>query len=618
MTFNSYRNPGSSQTINYTIDRDPTLPPGIPADDGALVARTDVPSIYYHSGPLDTDWTLIGSAEVPTPAFSTTTVKVIYARTTGNDTTGNGTLATPYATFARAIRDVPLVLPPLVRYFVDITGLDETLPVDFALPAIKGSDYYGIGSDHYGSRQFVCGLNIMSQLKEFSAITSAEAHIAASEITANVADAVTGLRLITTTKNYAAGVLRGAIFKCAGGRSAIVWDNTVGPNSAITLLTFSTNAVFNGPVILSEPGASLRADSFGDQSFSGVSFRHIDSFAVSGINLANTDADPFAYSANVVGSTTPIFSECYIEGIYIGPSTQYTYLAGCFLKNKTVESEGRTELLIAGSLCQDIPTFYTYDVESIQASGSGFRNCAAIGPRPTAFFIDGVPNFLGSGVPVAISIAACEIDGAVADSDTGTPGYGVFSVGPGLGIANTRISNCAADAIYVNGSEAVIQTVAGAANGGVGILADKGAQVSVRYPTGTADTFTKAGTTMTINVTSLPPADQGPFTQAMVGLPITISGSTTPANDGVFTVLSVSTDGKQLSYTNAAGVAEPFAGTWMAQTSSVTGTGDVKSGSLAAVTYAALALDQQYDLAPGPAGNPTTFNAQTGARIFRA
>jgi len=61
MTFNSYRNPGSSQTINYTIDRDPTVAPGIPAEAGALVARTDLPSIYYHSGPLDTDWTLIGS-----------------------------------------------------------------------------------------------------------------------------------------------------------------------------------------------------------------------------------------------------------------------------------------------------------------------------------------------------------------------------------------------------------------------------------------------------------------------------------------------------------------------------------------------------------------------------
>jgi hypothetical protein len=52
-------------------------------------------------------------------------------------------------------------------------------------------------------------------------------------------------------------------------------------------------------------------------------------------------------------------------------------------------------------------------------------------------------------------------------------------------------------------------------------------------------------------------------------------------------------------------------------TTTVTGTGgDVQSGSLAPVTYAVLAAHQQYDLAPGPAGNPTTFNAMTGSRIF--
>jgi hypothetical protein len=55
----------------------------------------------------------------------------------------------------------------------------------------------------------------------------------------------------------------------------------------------------------------------------------------------------------------------------------------------------------------------------------------------------------------------------------------VFNIGPGLAVANVKINGCAADAIYVNGGNAVIQTVAGTGNGGVGILADKGAQVSV-------------------------------------------------------------------------------------------------------------------------------------------
>jgi len=62
MTSSSYRNPGSSQTINYQSDTDPSLPPGIPAEANALCFRSDIPSLYAHNGPLDTDWTLVGSS----------------------------------------------------------------------------------------------------------------------------------------------------------------------------------------------------------------------------------------------------------------------------------------------------------------------------------------------------------------------------------------------------------------------------------------------------------------------------------------------------------------------------------------------------------------------------
>lgn len=61
MTSSSYRNPGSSQTINYQIDGDPSIAPGLAAEANALCFRSDIPSLYAHSGPLDTDWTLIGS-----------------------------------------------------------------------------------------------------------------------------------------------------------------------------------------------------------------------------------------------------------------------------------------------------------------------------------------------------------------------------------------------------------------------------------------------------------------------------------------------------------------------------------------------------------------------------
>lgn len=60
MTSSSYRNPGSSQTINYQIDSDPSIAPGLAAEANALCFRSDIPSLYAHSGPLDTDWTQVG------------------------------------------------------------------------------------------------------------------------------------------------------------------------------------------------------------------------------------------------------------------------------------------------------------------------------------------------------------------------------------------------------------------------------------------------------------------------------------------------------------------------------------------------------------------------------
>lgn len=57
------------------------------------------------------------------------TDQIIYVRTTGSDVTGDGTALTPYATFARAIRDVPAKCD-MTRYWLDVTGITEYLPND--------------------------------------------------------------------------------------------------------------------------------------------------------------------------------------------------------------------------------------------------------------------------------------------------------------------------------------------------------------------------------------------------------------------------------------------------------------------------------------------------------
>jgi hypothetical protein len=261
----------------------------------------------------------------------------------------------------------------------------------------------------------------------------------------------------------------------------MVYGNTAGPNSVLILSSTSTNPVWfppTTPLRLLEQSATLTAQDDG-RNYTGVSFRNIDSLLVQAIRFRNTDPSPYSYGVNVIGCPTPIFEGCDIEGIYVGPLTQYTYLASTMFHNKIIESEGQTTLYVAGSVLQDMPTMYTYDVEQIGLNGCGVRNCAAIGPRPGVVF---TPAFttVGNGSSTKMQITNTQIDGSVADTDFGTPGYGILNTGLATTIANCRISGCAADAIYSTAnSSAIVQTVVGTGNGGVGILADMGSQVSV-------------------------------------------------------------------------------------------------------------------------------------------
>jgi len=74
-------------------------------------------------------------------------------------------------------------------------------------------------------------------------------------------------------------------------------------------------------------------------------------------------------------------------------------------------------------------------------------------------------------------------------------------------------------------------------------------------PTGTGDQFILSGTTVTL-------LDLGyTFSGHEVGRSITIAGATSGANNGTFVITDV-TSNNMITYTNAAGVAESYTGTW--------------------------------------------------------
>jgi len=396
-----------------------------------------------------------------------------------------------------------MTIVPLERYVVDITGVQELLPPDYAVPPIKSWGYYGVHVDDLDTRVYQTALVIRAQYVPFSGVPAAGQTIGAAEVTGVVNDPVTGLLTISTTKSYALNALAGALIQTSSSpkRTAIVYGNTAGPNSTITLANNSGNAAwFAGPFQLLEQSATLTCQN-GEESFTGMSWRHIDSFFVDGVRFRNADSDPFSYSVNVIDSSTPIFGACDIEGIYVGPSTQYFYPNSTMFRNKTIESEGQTTLVFSGCVLQDMPTLYTYDVELMTLLACGVRNCAALGPRPGVIF---TPAFttVGTGTATKMVVVNTQIDGSVADTDFGTPGYGILNAAPSANIANCAINNCAADAIFsTNNSSAIVQTVAGDGNVGVGIHAEMGSQVSVDATT------TVSGTVNDVQSGSLAPTD---------------------------------------------------------------------------------------------------------------
>jgi len=420
----------------------------------------------------------------PTPPFATD-VHIIYARPDGSDKHGKGTRDEPYATFSRAIQAVPIIIPALVRYYVDITGINETLPPDYALPPIKSASYYTVlGADPIdGARRFSNGLVITAAFQPFSGIPLADTTISIADTVSNTVDPVTFQRVIVVNKLYPAGVLRNTLLVSPGPakRTSTIFDqldNVPAPGQTTLLLTTTTvNPSFTAPFQIMEQSATLTCQN-GDEAFTGLGVKHIDAIQLQGLKLRNSDPGINSYGLCVVDVNVAIVDACDVEGMYIGPNTEYFYFAESVARNKTIESEGQTTLNLQGCCLIDMPTLYTYDVNMIYVGGCGIRNCAAIGPRPSVIF---TPAFstVGAGVATKIQVTQSRIQGSVADSDFGTPGYGVLSIGPLVTVANTQIDGCAADAIYVNGGNAVIQTVTGAGNGGVGVLADKGAQVSV-------------------------------------------------------------------------------------------------------------------------------------------
>jgi hypothetical protein len=214
----------------------------------------------------------------PQPPFQLFT-RTIYASLTGSDVTGNGTLLSPYRTFQRAVRDVPLVIPAGSRYIVDITGIGiEVLPADYAMPTIKSSKN-GLASNFTQGTHFPwqTALDIVATPQPASTVPLADTTIAAGVV---ATDATTGLKSVTdVTKVWPVNALKGKFLFSAGGAtgSGVIVSNTVDTVVVTTDVspTFPATIVEPSAILagtLGTVGASLQAPNMCPMSWNGIKF----------------------------------------------------------------------------------------------------------------------------------------------------------------------------------------------------------------------------------------------------------------------------------------------------------------------------------------------------------
>ena len=394
----------------------------------------------------------------PTGAPVTHTV---YARPGGSDTTGDGTLGNPYATFTRALRDVPLVIRNAI-YIVDITGVTEALPDGWTMPPFSGSvggllDFAPVfpGLIFYGSLVI-------------RAIPQVVLAVPAANIISQLPNATTGLITVHTNLALTAHALKGKLIAGGPFELAVVVDNTTTDIETTHASSFDAGDL----VIATQTGIleNISVTSVGPT----VSIPAIScAFSMMGVAVTKTDHGAYSSAALLVGATgVDTFSgmaACDIDGIETRqPSYGMTYYA-CHV----------TRLM---SLGHALGVFFSLFFDAVLqlssftpngGGGSYFSWCACVGGDTIGIAVAGmnmqVNSIVGNGW---IELASCEIRG---NSGPGVSLYGADR----CAIKDCNIHNNGGSGVLVDSTKYLkMINVDGTANTGYGLEIKNGSTVS--------------------------------------------------------------------------------------------------------------------------------------------
>jgi hypothetical protein len=427
-----------------------------------------------------------GNGQPPQPPFNLTTV-TIFARPTGSDVTGTGTLLNPFATMQRAVRDIPTNIPAGVRFTVDMTGCNEVLPPDYTLPAFKSGftiDSFLVNDPDF---QFVASVLIQA-IPQLAPLPGTDAILNPADFT-QAASSVSGLITLTLTgpprASWGGNALKGFLIgdSVGNGNNTVIWSSTT--TQLVLCASTPLVATLAIPVKIKVPGATIVGSSSSNVVAVGsargaLRAVNCDSIGFSGLHISNSGG-PNAPGLALGGNGSMFAQMCWLSSPTLQAwSPALARTVRCWITGSPTFSNFVT---VQQSLCDAWLGTPLRNIFWFLARASVFDGCVPL--EPTSF-VPGAPTI---GEPaLAMYFLNCAIG-----NTPGVTGDGIRLHGAKGQLTNCDIFNCGRDGIQMSVGSGLVElasvgTQLGGPNTRYGVFTTDGIFVQADAATATSVT----------------------------------------------------------------------------------------------------------------------------------
>jgi hypothetical protein len=388
----------------------------------------------------------------------------IYARATGHDTNGDGTLENPYRTFYRCMQDLPMNADGRV-FYIDISGIGtevrDQVTVSFP-PLVGGGGLYNTVThplqefEDAGNNYFREGVvNIVASPTVLHSFTP----------TSQTSDSHTNNKnLVSTGAGWAPDEFKGKFVTNYTDGMYVIFGNTE------DTLSIGRSSTLSGEIHIVEPSAVLKYGSASRPDYSTFT-PHFDfsplqaSLAIWGVGF-ESPTNTVAVDISVTNMVQ--ITGCTFDGIYVR-GYNFLEMNGVYTSPGTFVIVGGTTMYCRYSLI-DKPGYF--DLGSAGADAHVIYNSMVDGA-------DQFPHYLSEGTGYAYQPGSLTMVSTTVVSGT-TNGIQVAHGSP-VTLDRVSIKDCPGDAIKVSeGGHLTVRRTYGSGSTGYGINVQNGAQVLLR------------------------------------------------------------------------------------------------------------------------------------------